>query len=229
MRDTLERDDESYLSVFTRAFLPLMTEDRPILSIFAETRIEVERLSKYAAAGRGLPDRQGLQIPHVLFDTIDGQFSLANASATRADAASLADWRVDAQACRFNPLNLDEALKLRGTSAFDDPAEGRVIRACILAAALGDLGIEKLTYDSERAGVVVSNSSSSGNIQQGDLISRAMILDDARNRTQVRITGIDIFYEILEDHYFKDGWLMSLLRTRVDGSNSDTSFESIRF
>ena len=227
--DSLSFDDDGagsdLLSLFTRAFVPAIEQEQPILQAFTEARITVERLSVRAALYRGLPESIGRQIPHILHDTINGRFSLFDVTATQLEAARAADWRLDPQSCRLNEASLTQALALRQDQAWRDDAEERAVRACILAAALGDLGIERLTFDGERGGVVVSTAAPDGSFLTGDLIPRATIILADGERKKAIYTSMAIFLESLEQYYFDEGTLISFAWKAERGS----AFHRIEF
>ncbi len=222
-------ESDLLLSVFGRVFIPQMEENRPLLNIFTDARLDVERLSARAASSRDLPNRQGLQIPHVLFDTINGQFNLADVSKTAVDSARFADWRIYPPACRFNVEDRQEALQLRSEGRLGSSAEGRSIQACLLAAALGDLGIEKLAFDSDRNGVVVALSGPDSPFRNGDLIQMANVKPAGERRERFNFRSLDVFGDMLAQHYFVEGSNITFAWRRSDGSLPASGFESRNF
>ncbi|MEO1732402.1 MAG: caspase family protein [Pseudomonadota bacterium] len=227
--DDLEQPADEVLSAFTRTFQPIMSQDRPLLSLFTEARLEVERLTVAAASARNRPDRQGLQIPHVLFDTINGQFNLADASDTSVDAVQFADWRLQPQSCRFNPDSLGEALQLRDGPAALEGAEEQAVKSCILAAALGDLGIQRLSFDDSRRGVVVALSGPDAVFRNKDLISMANVTPSGENRQRYNFRSLDIFRDMLSEHYFTPGHNITFAWKRNDGTLPGSGFTSRDF
>lgn len=224
VRTTDFQRPEPHLSVFTRAFADRIDENRPLLDIFMEVRREVERLSGQAADDRGLAGRGSLQIPHILYDTINGEFNLANVSSTAVDAALRADWRIAPQACRFDPLNRDEALAIRSEKGIGTDSEGQSVRDCIVAAALGDLGIEKLTYSPDRNGPVISQSAAESAFATEAVIRTVTVTPQGQGRQSVPPVSIDVFYEMLANNYFAAGTNITFGWQRDDGGLPPSGF-----
>ncbi|KPA21266.1 hypothetical protein shim_27310 [Shimia sp. SK013] len=212
-------------SVFSRAFLSFMENDQPLLSVFAETRIEVEKISRRAADFRNMPGRQGLQIPHVLFDTINGQFNLADVSGTLSSTSLGTDWRHDPQVCRFAPDSLQEALALRAQTGI---ASNPQARACILAAALADLGIEKLGFDSSLGGVIVVQTTPDALFGRGDLITRVTV-SNPEGREKLRFKQLSDFSGVLAQYFDEPGHKLVFSWKNEEAEGKKSGFKGIEF
>jgi hypothetical protein len=225
--DTVDKQTSGVLSVFSRSFTKLLSEDRPLLSIFADARIEVEGLSRRPAKAKGDERRAALQIPHVLYDTIDGRFNMANPAATLDDRTQTDDWRVDPFVCRVREEALAEALGLRANQTWENGVEQSAVQACIVSAAYADLGIDSLSYDGAREGVVVARVGADSKLATGDLIARINVKCDGKNTERERLETMDQFLSLLNTYYFSSGCLVSLYHQSVGTTN--WTFEHIKF
>ncbi|WP_270732664.1 hypothetical protein [Shimia sp. Alg240-R146] len=212
-------------SVFSRAFLSFMENDEPLLTVFAETRIEVEKISRRAADFRNMPGRQGLQIPHVLFDTINGQFNLADVSGTLSSTSLGTDWRHDPQVCRFSPDSLQEALALRAQTGIDNNSQAR---ACILAAALADMGIEKLGFDSSLGGVIVVQTTPDALFGRGDLITR-LTVSNSEGSEKLRFKQLSDFAGVLAQYFNEPGHKLVFSWKNEEAEGKKSGFKGIEY
>ncbi|MGR3637405.1 MAG: caspase family protein [Shimia sp.] len=212
-------------SVFSRAFLSFMEKDEPLLTVFAETRIEVEKISRRAADFRNMPGRQGLQIPHVLFDTINGQFNLADVSGTLSSTSLGTDWRHDPQVCRFSPDSLQEAHALRAQTGIENNPQAR---ACILAAALADMGIEKLGFDSSLGGVIVVQTTPDALFGRGDLITR-LTVSNSEGREKLRFKQLSDFAGVLAQYFNEPGHKLVFSWKNEEAEGKKSGFKGIEF
>ncbi|WP_420862018.1 caspase family protein [Algirhabdus cladophorae] len=226
---TEKQDADPILSVFTRAFAPMIRENRPLLDIFVDVRQQVERLSINAARDKNLPGRSFLQIPHILYDTINGQFNLANVADTSVDDALNADWRLAPQACRFDSESRNEALAIRTQNGVSDDGEGQAVRNCIIAAALGDMGIERLTYDNDRNRPVVDQVSPDSSFVLNSVVKSMTVTPKGERRKSIPPTSIDIFYQTLAENYFADGTNITFGWQRYDGGVPPSDFVQKNF
>ncbi|MEL6643303.1 MAG: caspase family protein [Pseudomonadota bacterium] len=224
--DNFEREDPNSLSVFSRAFLPAIRDDRPLLSVFADVRIEVERMSRRAADAAGATGQRQLQIPHVLFDTINGRFSVANVANTSLNVAPGADWRIDPRACVLNEDYLAEALAARDTAPVRSIGTTNTdsVNACIAAAALSDLGIEGLNYAPEHNGVRVLQSSPGKRVENDDIISRLTFVEADGPQRYRNFGSIEEFREVLARHYFREETKLNLYIGKQENGGRDWDF-----
>lgn len=215
--------EENLNSLFTRSFLKEIEREQPLLSAFTAARIETERLSLRAAAFRGLPARTSRQIPHVVHDTINGRFSLFDVTATSLEASQRADWRLAPTSCRLNEDNLNEALKLRDSP---DPnvADREAMQSCILQAGLQDLGIDKITFDGVRGGVVFTSVAADSKFKRLDLVRSVSMLRADGSRTTVDFETLDQFQEILFENARKPGTTIVLTRIGAPETGGGSSF-----
>lgn len=211
-----ERRNPAILSAFTREFLEYAEYDLPLLEVFTKTRIGVEKLSSVTAAGTGAAGRQALQIPHVLYDSINGAFSL-NQPLSAMEFLDT-DWRKAPSACRASPAALEEALSLRGDQSWSSSEERAAMEACIVEAAAGEMGIQKYSFAEDGGGQVeVVQGAKDRVFQSGDVISRIMVYDDQNKRTDVlKLNDLEVFKSALASHAFKDGWSMRMYTKRDD-------------
>lgn len=218
-------------SLFSRNFIPKIEDDRPLLSLFTEVRLEVEQQSTFAASDRGLPPLGWRQIPHVLYDTISGGFSLSQSPAAGEVAQTDgADWRRNAQLCRVDPAKRDEALALRAAAgSAEDGPDGTALRACILEAALGDLGILKLGFDADAKSVIVSETNTASSFRSQDRIAMANVVLQGQPRQRFSFQSLDIFQDMLARHYFAEGSKFVFGWRRTDGSLPASGFEPRNF
>ncbi|WP_299967501.1 caspase family protein [uncultured Roseobacter sp.] len=219
------RDQEENLnSLFTRSFLKQIEEDQPLLAAFTNARIETERLSLKAAAFRGLPPRSHRQIPHIVHDTINGRFNLFDPSATLIEASQSADWRLAPSSCRVNENSLNEALALRDASPNPSKEDLDALRACILQAGLQDLGVDKITFDGARGGVVFSSVSADSAFKKADLVNSISIVrvDGAPDRVTLR--DLNQFQEVLYENVRRPGTTMYFTRVGAPETGGGSSF-----
>lgn len=215
-----------YLSLFTRSFLPMITRDEPLLKLFAEARIEVEKSSRVAAAQDQKIGRSGLQIPHVLFDSINGEFSLANPTRTQNQTIASADWRSDPRACVANERKRNEALALRESSGFNASSDdAQAVSLCLTEAALNDMGIQSMSFDADEGGVVVKSAIVGNKLQKGDILSFPIVIDAKGDVQDFEINSVKDFRELLGAHYFRAGGSIGLLRKRTINGSTDSIYE----
>ena len=220
--------EENLTSVFTRSFLKEIEKEQPLLSAFTSARIETERLSLRAAAFRGLPARTSRQIPHVVHDTINGRFSLFDVTATSLEASQRADWRLAPTSCRLNEANLNEALKLRDSSELAT-SDREAMQSCILQAGLQDLGIDKITFDGVRGGVVFTSVSADSKFKRLDLVRSVSMLRADGSRTTVDFETLDQFQEILFENARKPGTTIVLTRIGAPETGGGSSFVTHKY
>ncbi|MEM0921541.1 MAG: caspase family protein [Pseudomonadota bacterium] len=217
------------LSLFSRHFIPKIAEERPLLSLFTETRLAVEQDSVFAALDRGLPTLGWRQIPHVLYDTINGGFSLFQPETPGDLPGGGADWRADPALCRVDPDKRDEALALRSDGRLGAGPEADAMRACILEAALGDLGILKLGFDADARSVIVSETNTASSFRPQDRIPMANVVLEGQSRQRFSFQSLDIFQDMLARHYFSDGSKFVFGWRRADGTLPASGFEPRNF
>ena len=205
-----------------------MIEERSLLSIFAEVRIAVERQSGFAAAERKLPLRNWRQIPHVLFDNIDGSFQLASGDPEDASSAN-GDWQTDPRFCRVNESALQQAIKLRGEGLMGVGPQGDAVRACIVEGALGDLGIAKIGYDAEARSVIVNQTNTASPFRAGDRIARVNVAIPSQPRQGFTFGSLEVFNDMLARIYFSPGSKFAFGWRRSDGTLPASGFEPRSF
>lgn len=217
-------------SLFTRFFLEKMVEDRALLSIFTDVRIAVEHQSGFAAAERVQEGSlQNLrQIPHVLMDNIDGSFRLASAGDGGNPAAG-SDWRADPRLCRVEEEARQEALQLRVDGQMATGVVGDAVSACIVEAALGDLGIAKIGYDAEERSVIVSQPNTVSSFRAGDRIALVNVLTEGEPRQRFSFSSLDQFSDLLARTYFMPGRKFAFGWKRSDGTLPASGFEARSF
>lgn len=220
-------DADPVYSLFSRNFLGQIAEERPLLSIFADVRITVERQSSYAATDRNLPLRSWRQIPHVLYDSIDGRFQLTTAEAgEEGDTGPTGlDWRADARLCRVDEDARRAALAAREQGQIGLGPEGEAVRACILEAALGDLGVAKVGYDAEANSVIVSQTNTASSFRSGDRIALVTVVRDGQPRKRFTFTSLEVFNDMLARSYFSPGSKFAFAWRRNDGTLPASGFE----
>lgn len=225
--DTLTTIDNTLglLSVFNRELVPLLRQDRPLLDIFTEVRISVEQSTQSKAE-----DRRGLQIPHVLFDSINGSFTVANSARTAlfgVDEQDEAAWKQDPLVCRLRETQLAQAVALRSDGANLDEQ----IRQCILYSTYGALGIEEVSEGAGGKGVAVTRTNPSGDLsasrllgtqvdgkfQQDDVIDLVNFQDAEGKRTRLNPPTIDSFHDLLVEHFYKPDVRIGIRRQPTGG------------
>lgn len=225
----MEGADPVY-SLFTRNFLEQIREERPLLSIFTDVRIAVEHQSGFAAAERvrsGALQRLR-QIPHVLIDSIDGRFQLAD-SGTSTETDESADWRADPRLCRVDPEALQQAIALRAEGKMGAGVLGDAVKACIVEGALGDLGIAKVGYDAEERSVIVGQASTVSTFHDGDRIAIVNVFLAGEPRQRVSFGSLGVFNSLLARTYFLPGSQFAFAWKRSDGTLPGSGFEARSF
>lgn len=236
MLDTLDLDDlptdelstEIY-SLFSRNLLPVISDKRTLLSIFTDVRLAVEAQSVFAASDRDLPILGWRQIPHVLYDTIDGSFSLSEPKVSGPVGSASSDWRQDAQICRIDPEKRDEALALRDQGLVVEGPEKNVVNACILEAALSDLGIAALGFDADGKSVIVSRTNTASAFRSQDRIARVNVVLEDQPRERYSFQSLDDFRNMLAANYFLPGSKFVFGWRRSDGTLPASGFEQRSF
>ncbi|MEM6824516.1 MAG: caspase family protein [Pseudomonadota bacterium] len=211
------------LSLFSRYMVPLLTEDRPLVSLFTEVRMAVEAQSRFSATDRGLPILEWRQIPHVLYDTIDGSFSLVSADVDEETTANASDWRDDGRLCRIENEFLEEALSLRQQGIADTSPQAQAVKDCILEAALSDLGISSLGFDAEGGSVIISQTNTVSEFRTNDRISMANVMLEGR-RERFFFQSLDVFQDMLASTYFEPGSQFAFGWRRNDGTLPASGF-----
>lgn len=215
-------------SLFSRHFLAQMIEKRPLLSIFPEVRIAVERQSEFAADDRNLSTKLARQIPHVLFDNIDGRFQLARGDSSEMPAVR-ADWRMDPRFCRVDEDARQQAIKLRAEGQMGLGPGGDAVRSCLVEGALGDLGIAKIGYDAEARSVIVNQTNTASTFRAGDRISLVNVALPGQARQRFTPTSLDAFNDMLARTYFSPGSKFAFGWRRSDGTLPASGFEPRSF
>lgn len=219
-----EGQDTKLTSVFSRTLLKQMQIDQPFLSAFTTARIETERLSLQAASFRGLPASTGRQIPHVVHDTINGRFNLFDVTETFLESSQRADWRLAPSSCRLNDANLSEALALRDGQTQPNAQDSTSMQACIFQAGLQDLGVDQITFDGGRGGVVFSTVAADSKFKQRDLVRSVSILRaDGTSRT-LDFERLTQFQEILFENVRKPGTTIVFTRIGAAETGGGSSF-----
>lgn len=223
-----EAEQAPLLSLFSRNMMPHIADQRPLLSIFTDVRLKVEAQSRFSASDRGLPSLGWRQIPHVVYDTIDGAFSLAPADREQAKGTAVSDWRENPRLCRVEQVYRDEALSLRAAGAMGATPDGDAIRSCILEAALGDLGIASLGFDADGASVIISQTNTASDFRPEDRISMANVTRNGE-RERFFFQSLDVFRNMLASNYFDPGSKFSFGWRRNDGTLPASGFAQKSF
>ena len=216
-------------SPFTRSFIAEMMVDQPLLQAFTAARIETERLSIQAAAFRRKPALISRQIPHVVHDSINGRFNLSDATATLLEASQQANWRLAPSSCRLNSENLAEALALREDEQSANASEQEAVVACILQAALQDLGVERITFDGIRGGVVFETVAADSQFKQRDLISSVSMRRSDGSTATVDFKSLNEFQETLYQNVRKEGTRMVFTREGDPETGGGSTFVSHKY
>ena len=215
------RDQNPY-SVFTRHFLKYLSEGGPLLEAFVRTRIAVEQET---ATVPGL-DKARRQIPHIVHDSISGDFSLSRAEPDAAVASPAATtvpdtgndvglaveaWRNDPDLCFRSAEAVAQALSARDGSDWDDPLARGTIETCIYNGALGSLGIEELRYNVDRNQMVTfTQTATASPLVAGEALERLIIRRNDAQKPNLVATrpGLEEFREAIAEYAFRDGYLI---------------------
>lgn len=196
-------------SVFTRIFAPRLRQGGPLLRAFIDARIEVEGLTSETKKQR--------QRPFIIFDTIDGDFSLSPSTATVAAAANVVErnWRQDPEICRSSTDQTREALELRSDEGWSNADERKAGELCIFEAALAGLGVADVSFR-QRTKIRVAAAEDGGKFANGDDIRMLQIFGaDGDRKRIVRLNDLRTFEQAIARYAFQPGFTLSFLVYRT--------------
>ena len=103
------------------------------------------------------------------------------------------------------------------------------MQSCILQAGLQDLGIDKITFDGVRGGVVLTSVSADSKFKRLDLVRSVSMLRADGSRTTVDFETLDQFQEILFENARKPGTTIVLTRIGAPETGGGSSFVTHKY
>ncbi|MEL6451440.1 MAG: caspase family protein [Pseudomonadota bacterium] len=212
--DQLSPDEdlnENPYSVFTRLFAPRLAAGNPLLEDFIQARVDVETLM---AQNPRMP-RSQYQIPHIVYDNINGQFSMkAPVVEPRTEPQPEPEavepesigWQSDPEICRTNVTALDEALEARRQDGWDRVSREAHIVDCIYNGALARLAIAGLSFNvDDNEMVTFTQTETSSPLRSGEALERLIARSPTVGNISLTRPTLEEFRETLAQTSFEDG------------------------